>query len=733
MRSVNEWLSELESEEKAHKEFRERARKVVERYEDEAKRAHDSEFNILWSNTEVLHAALYARTPTPDIRRRHLDKDRNGKMAAEIAERAAAYCLDTYDFDAEADNAIDDYLLSGLGVIRLRYVRYSDEVEGERRYLEQGEDGMRDGDTLVEQYQTDADGFAYVQDDPYDELQYEEVISEWVGWERFRWQPAARWGDVSWAAIEHYMRPDELEDNFGKVLAKEVPLTYTDKGAPVEESDEYAARARVYEIFDKKHRRVIYLAEGYHQELKSEDDPLKLENFYPFPKPLLATTKNGKLIPIPDYVFYQDQAKELDRVTDRINRLTEQLKYRGVYDASFDSLRNIEQSEDGEFVPVADFQALVGSGGQGDLNKVMATVPTDELVRALQALYASREEIKQTIYEITGIADIMRGSSKASETLGAQQLKTQFGSMRLQKRQRRVAAFMRALVRLKVEIMVENFDPKTLALITGMDIPQAVYDILTSDLMRSYRIDIETDSTIAEDAQAERQGRVELVTAVTTYMEKVAPMVQAGLFPRQLSTELLGFAVRGFKVGRTLEDTLDEMSTDEDPRMRQLQEQFQGAMQQMKGQAEEQVQQIQSEAGKKIQELEGKLFDAQKKGAITSAVNEAKMFETQTRGEIDRQTKEYQTQLNMLLEVFKAQIQQSQQEPIDRMNELGGVLNQIGQIIAEQDQRNNAALDEVRSEIANTQNNVTNIIEFMKKPAKIIRDKNGRVTGASRE
>ena len=46
-------------------------------------------------------------------------------------------------------------------------------------------------------------------------------------------------------------------------------------------------------------------------------------------------------------------------------------------------------------------------------------------------LYQQREQIKAVIYELTGLSDIARGASKASETLGAQQLKSQWGSIRL--------------------------------------------------------------------------------------------------------------------------------------------------------------------------------------------------------------------------------------------------------------------------------------------------------------
>jgi hypothetical protein len=494
----------------------------------------------------------------------------------------------------------------------------------------------------------------------------------------------------------------------------------------------------VFEIFDKIERKNVEIADGYSEILKEEEDPLGLEGYYPFPKPLFSTLKNGKLIPIPDYCFYQDQAAELDRITDRIFRLTEQLKSRGVYDSSFAKISQIADAEDGDLVPVDDFQVLTGGQGVGDLNKVIAYMPLEEIQRTLNQLYVSREQIKQTIYEITGIADIMRGSTAASETLGAQQLKTQFGSMRMEKRQKNVAKFVRDIVRLKVEVMVENFDPKTLSMMTGMEFTQEVYDILTDDMMRSYRIDIETDSTITQDAQVEKQGRIELVGAVTDFMEKVAPQVQAGLMPPQVMTELLGFAVRGFKVGRTLEDTLDEMVDKEgDPKIKQMQEQMQQQMQQqteeMKMQVGQYIEQMKTTHDKETAQLQKQLFESQKKNAITGAVNEAKMFETQTKSEIATSTKEYETQLSLMLEVFKAQLSSNQQEPIQRMDALGDAMKQIAEFITDLDKRNNDTFAELRNDISSGKQESANILEFIKKPATIIRDKNGKVTGAERK
>ena len=118
--NYDDWVKELDAEDGAHKDYRKRALKVVDRYEDEEDR-ETTKFNILWSNTEVLSSALYARTPSPDVRRRFLDKDPDGKKAAMLAERAISHCIDTYDFDGMVNTVLTDYLVPGMGQVRLRY------------------------------------------------------------------------------------------------------------------------------------------------------------------------------------------------------------------------------------------------------------------------------------------------------------------------------------------------------------------------------------------------------------------------------------------------------------------------------------------------------------------------------------------------------------------------------------------------------------------------------------
>ena len=552
------WQKELEAERKASSEWRERARKVVKRYRDEEKR-DSRQVNILWANTQILSGAVYAQTPKPDVRRRFLDQDPIARATATVLERALSYCMDQYDFDATAESVVNDYLLAAYGTARVRLVPYFQKGEppkltvdakpykGATRYEFNGEE--------VEP-QFDETGNPYILGEPQDELVYQEIPSEPIPWETFHWDPAAKtWESVRWCAIDHYLEKHELKEQFGD-KGEHCALNAHSPGSEGDKEEGEKNRAHVVEIFDKINRRIVVISSGYSEgPLAVYDDPLNLEGFFPFPKPIFGTLTSNKLVPIPEYLFYQDQAEELDRITGRIDKLVDALKVRGIYDQSFKELVDVLGSDDNTLTPVADFAAMFQ--GKGDLHSVLSLMPLEEIAKVLVALYQARDQLKSTIYEITGISDIVRGQGQASESATAQRIKGQFANMRLNRKQRAVQKFMRDLLRLKAEIICEHIEPEILQLMTGMPILPEMIQIMRSDMMRSFRIDIETDSTVAVDAQEEQKNRVEFLTAVTGFMGQVGPGVAQGIIPLDVAKEMVLFGVRGFKAGRSLEEVIE--------------------------------------------------------------------------------------------------------------------------------------------------------------------------------
>jgi hypothetical protein len=374
-----------------------------------------------------------------------------------------------------------------------------------------------------------------------------------------------------------------LLDNFGEALGadkvKSIPLDWSPKAQTSSDADKLPdafKRAEVWEIWDKETRSRVFVVNGFGELLRKDADPYGLAEFFPVAEPLQAVTANDTLIPVPEFNIYKDQADGLDEIESRIDRLTRALRRRGVYDATFTELSALANADDNQFVPVKNYADLSQKGG---LPAAFQAEDIGALADVLAALHKQRDLRVQTIYEVIGIADIMRGASDPRETFGAQRIKAQFGGNRLKKRQEKIQRFVRDTLRIKAELIAEHFEPQTLAEMTGFALgaaggaggmggagPPNQGDVITppmlallrSDKLRSYRIDVETDSTMVDDAEAEKGARVELLRSLSEFVGAWVPVVQGQPALLPLAFELLSFGVRGFKAGRQLEETIDQ-------------------------------------------------------------------------------------------------------------------------------------------------------------------------------
>ena len=358
------------------------------------------------------------------------------------------------------------------------------------------------------------------------------------------------------------MSLEEGEERFGDVF-KLVPLTLSpDRQDGEKETTQSLKKAEIWEIWSKSEKCVYWIAENYDVVLDHRDDPLELINFFPCPKPYFATTTSGSLVPVADFLLYQDQADEIDDLTGRIKHLTKAMKVMGIYAADEPAIeRLMKEGNDGVLIPVKNWAAFVEKGG---LQGAVQFMPLRDVAQALQQLYVARESCKQIVYETTGLSDIMRGASVASETATAQQIKSQFASLRLNNMKDDMSRFARDILRMKSEIICSKYQPETLVQISGvMSTPdaqfvQAAIELLKNETMRNFNIDIETDTLVQIDQQTEKANRVEFLTSVSTFLEKILPVGQQHPDLVPILGEMLLFGIRGFKIGRTIEGSFEQ-------------------------------------------------------------------------------------------------------------------------------------------------------------------------------
>ena len=551
----NSYFLEIDLYDKKFEEWETRAKVIVKRYRDERggldqnSRQNEARYNILWSNIQTMIPNVFARLPQPEVSRRYKDKDPVGRVASMILERALEYEVEAYsDYENAVRNSVEDRLLAGRGISWVRYMPVMKDVEMPMQAMD-GEEGTQISEDTPKTYPV---------------IDYECSPCDYVAWRDFGHNVARTWEEVNtvWRIVP--MNREELVERFGEEVGEQIPLDMKTSSQDVDTAspEELAKmKANIYELWDKKEKRCIWLSKSHQTALDVQDDILGLDGFFPCPKPLYATTTTDSLIPVPDYALYQDLAKELDTLTDRINGLADSIKVIGLYDSTQTGIkRMLKEGVNTELIPVDNWMMFAEKGG---IKGVIDWLPLSEVVGALNAAYMARDQAKQAVFEIMGISDILRGSSNPNETLGAQQMKGQFASKRLKYMQNAVSTFATHLLKIKAQIICNHYQPQTILMISGAEqfsdddkqlIPQAL-ELLKNNVLNNFRIEVSSNSLIEIDEQQEKQDRMEFLTAVGNYMEKAIEL------PPQLHAvagELLLYGVRGFRTGRQLEGQIDD-------------------------------------------------------------------------------------------------------------------------------------------------------------------------------
>lgn len=611
--SSREWLEKITSAEKAFNIYQSKCDRIEEAFgnlEKLSSNTADPKLNIFWANLQVLKPAIYQRPPNPVVMPRHSDLGDVVRKAAEMLERALQFDVENDDLHDTMMAVRDDLALSGRGA-----------------------PWVLDNGACIH-----------------------------VSRQDFLHEPARKWSEVNWVARAVHVTKKEGRDRFGKSFNAVQTVKIGDQ-----REDDYREtndKAKVWEIWCKETRRVYYVTEGIDTILEESEPFINVKGFFPCPRPAYSTVQPGTLLPVPDFVYYRDQVDEINIMTRRITALTESLRMKGFYASGTSEVGEAieaamrQTSDKAILVPVSSLAAL----GGGSLKDSIIWLPVAEIGNLIQGLVGLRKQLIEDVYEITGLSDIMRGATKAQETLGAQQLKAQFGSIRVRDRQAEMVRVARDVIRTKAEVLAETYDPMEIMQMAAMQIPTAeqmaaeeqqqaqmqqaaqmrqaqaqmpgqpqhpqqpapppkkrqvsidqIAALFQAQKIRPFLLDVETDSTIAPDEQAEKQSRIEFITAIGGFMEKAQGAIAAAPETAPFLGELMKFTAGGFRAGRDLGGAIDDFvdmvekraakagqGGHPNPEMMKVQAQLQGD--QAKAQGEMQIKQAQVRADAQVQQ-----------------------------------------------------------------------------------------------------------------------------------
>ena len=424
----------------------------------------DSKLDLFWASMEIMKPAVYARPPVPAVAPLFKDNKQVNNVTADVLERSAVSTFAMIRIDEVMREIRDDLIFAGRGVPWCSY-----ESDG------------RGGD--------------------------QKACVEHLDRMDFLHEPARTWPEVGWVARRAWMTRGDMRKRFRKHSGD----AYQNAKFTTKRDDEYGEdqqsqtkKAGVWEVWHKADNKVYWVSEGVDVLLDSGEPHLKLSGFFPCPRPAFGTLRRRSLIPVPDWERYAIHFRKISDLTGRIYLLLDQVRMMGIVGGGGDIADAVEDMMRGN-----DDQVVVRVNTVStDINSIVAWMPLNEVAQAIQGLIAARQQLIEDFYQLSGISDIMRGATEAEETLGAQQLKSQYGSVRVRCKIDELQRIAADVVRIVAEIIAENFMKERILELAQMEIP-AKSDIekRIKEIEKSAENELRALTQKAQEAAAQQQGQ----------------------------------------------------------------------------------------------------------------------------------------------------------------------------------------------------------------------------------
>lgn len=534
-------------------------------------KAKGSRYPIYWASVRVLQPALYSRTPIP-IAEKAFDTmhDPVARLAAVCAERLSKYQMRACNFDRVMYSTRDDFLHAAKATCR---VIFDADIQSNvtRTAYTQGADPNRFYNDAGEEYE----GGELEQDENgYFAESIEETIESAncgvipQSYKDYLHTPNARhWEEIDWIRFRNPMTKKECVKRFGEDVAKQLP--YKSLSQEKEKKDVVANIPTQYafigETWDKSNRQVYWDCEGHEDGfLDVKPDPYELEGFFPCTPFMLGTIGADNLYPVPDFVQLKPFIDQLHACADRFRILVASARVLGVYDADFDNDLAALNSLDSEsvFLAVGRLKKLIKEGG---LDSIIEFFPIEKIVEGVNQMAQVIALYEQKFYEIYGVPDILRGISDPRETAAAQQQKGKFTSLMFTAVQREMQRVARDAIQMMADLALKKMPMEMLANIMGYQymkpeeqqlFPQAL-QLLQNDKQRLIRVDIETDSTITMNQNAEIEQVNYLAKSLFDGLAAVSSVMESAPELKPVLMETLLMVVRKLQQGKQVEESLE--------------------------------------------------------------------------------------------------------------------------------------------------------------------------------
>lgn len=629
-----------------------------------------------YSIFKIRQPLLLSRIGIPICRDTTQDgNDTVGATAALIKERLAVNLAKSFDFFDVLCAVRDDFLATSFGCARAYYERTEVKEQVKERITPQKIPGTEETafvDAQGKIIESDDIG----QDDEGFFIEHDQVVA--VDNERVYLEPVLysdvyvdpdikRWKRCKRIAFaDYYSRPEFVEVFGAKALATLPPDTSQSIHAGNDDAAPKRRTIKVYEYWDMYEQKPYWWADEGEDfiepvqarrpdEEQEGDDEARvglydLSCFFPCPTPLVTSQATDEYWPVPEYYHVIDIVEDIHQIFSRMFALTKAIRARLLYDSDVEGLQSaLNEAAEGDAIGVANLaQALVGAGGS--LENVVQYIPVEKLIQSLENMYRAFEQRLNCLYKLTGTSDLLQGliTDPTQRTLGERQMTEKYAINQVAEPQRKMQEYVRDCYELITEMAIKNFNDASLdRYIMPVTLPkehQGKYKqalgMLKEDWKR-FRIELETDSTIALNEQYDKEMRRELVDTLTNAVERSANIAQTSPAMVAITLHSMKFLIQGMRQAKMFQQEISEAI---DGVIKQA-ESAPPAFNKDEATLQAKTQLEQAKLSTSMQQF---MIGLQSKERIEAGKNQLKIFELQQKERLSAVTSQ--------IEIFKAQI-----------------------------------------------------------------------------
>lgn len=443
------WVKQISSAKDEHKQWLNQCKKLESQFVDQ-----EVSVNLFYSNVQILSAALLNNEPKPEVTRRFFNALTTDKKKSDLYTTTARIAQSGIEYYFNKNSAIDVAKTAVKGAIKcgrgVLWVDYEPTIVTKAPST-----------NIIKKFAAKIGLAEEPQPEEYVAGRDIKIVS--LSPDEYLCSYAETPHNIWWKARRHLMNRDALQRRFGYVATdSELKYAAEDGSANVQTQEKLG---EVWEIWDKNKKQRLFLLLGAKSNdflQVPQDDPYKLTDFYPC-WDYTPLTKNGSVVPIPEYTTYGKLLEEINTLSEKNAALGKKVKYVTI-------CHNKDQEFVAKMTSAADGSVVASTAHVDDIRNVAITLDVSGAQAMIEKNNARIEMLKNQIYEITGMSDLMRGATDPRETAAAQKIKGFFGGLRFRDRQICVQTGIKQLFRIVAELICEHWDWDTLSNISGVEL-----------------------------------------------------------------------------------------------------------------------------------------------------------------------------------------------------------------------------------------------------------------------